>query len=72
MLHHAAAFCEINDLKCILALTALKHINWHGKLCVKNALCCLLQYLTWARGLDLSCKLTETSSDRLLAEALIS
>ena len=72
MLHHAAALCEMNELNSILALTALKHRNWHDKLCVKNALCCLPGCLTWAWGLDLSCKLIETSSDHLLAEAVIS
>lgn len=33
MLHHAAAFCEMNELNSMLALTALKHIIWHDKLC---------------------------------------
>lgn len=72
MLHHAAAFCEMNDLNIILALTTLKHINWHDKFCFRNALCCLLWYLTWGWGLDLSCKHRETSSDYLLAKVVIS
>jgi len=72
MFLRAAAVCETNELSSILALTALKHVNWHDKLCVKNAASCLLLYLTRAQGLDFSCKLIETSSDHLLAEAVIS
>lgn len=63
MLHHAAAFCEMNELNSILALMGLKHINRHDKLCVKNALV--------PGMLDLSCKHTETSSEHLLAGVVI-
>lgn len=46
----AAAFCEINELNGALAPRTLKHLIQHCKLCVRNALGCLLQYLRWVRG----------------------